>query len=157
VKVSRKRGGVRIRLDDVERNLLVSLFSDLALALDDLAEDDPVRQRLYPAGYDDPDQAAEFREMTENSLRVDRDDRIAQCTADLGGEGELFLDADAADRWIKVLNDLRLAIGTRIGVSEDDDPEDLHEDEGADAVSSRVVYQWLTAVQDSVVVAVMGR
>jgi hypothetical protein len=47
-----------------------------------------------------------------------------------------------------VLNDLRLALGTRLGVTEDD------YDRGPTG-EPWVIYHWLTAVQDSVVTALM--
>jgi hypothetical protein len=52
-----------------------------------------------------------------------------------------------------VLNDLRLALGTRLGITEDDDP-DL--DPVDPAAQSRVIYYWLTALQDSVVQGLMS-
>jgi hypothetical protein len=48
-----------------------------------------------------------------------------------------------------VLNDLRLALGTRLGITEDDD----HVVERPD--DPRVVYYWLTGIQDAVVQALM--
>ena len=81
----------------------------------------PVIQRLYPAGYrDDPDAAAEFRSL-------DRD-RVAQRAgrADRGlPRGSRRRRPDRPDRrghrarWLRVLNDLRLALGTRLGVTEE--------------------------------------
>jgi hypothetical protein len=75
------------------------------------------------------------------------------CRADLAGAGEVELaDPDAARRWIQLLNDLRLALGTRLGITEDDD----HELDPTDVrAQPRLVYYWLTAVQDSVVQGLM--
>jgi hypothetical protein len=51
-----------------------------------------------------------------------------------------------------VLNDLRLALGTRLGVTEEDD----HDVDATDPREQpRLIYYWLTAVQDSVVHGLM--
>jgi hypothetical protein len=55
----------------------------------------------------------------------------------------LQLDDEAADRWLRVLNDLRLALGTRLGVTEQDELDDQEP-----AVQ---LYHWLSAVQDLLV------
>ena len=154
MNVTRRRGVIKLRLEPVERDVLTSMFDDLAISLqdDNLAPDDPVRRRLYPDGYGDREAAAEFRELTESSLTYDRTERISQCTAELALDGDLPLDADAGQRWIKALNDLRLALGTRLEISDDDDlsvAADPQSDPG------HAIYQWLTVVQDSLVRALM--
>jgi hypothetical protein len=116
---------------------------------------DAIRRRLAPDGYrDDPDAADEFRRMTADTLRTERDERIAACQAELATSGEVDItDPDTSRRWIQVLNDLRLAFGTRLGVTEDDGP-DLDPDDPD--VELRAIYHWLSAVQDSVVSELMG-
>jgi hypothetical protein len=152
VKVSRRHGRLRLRLEPVEVDLLDSLFDQLEAVLDGGPDDglDEIRLRLSPSAYrDDPDAAAEFRTLTETALRGDRDERIAACRAELAQGGDIDLGGpDTARRWIQVLNDLRLALGTGLGVSEDDDGTLEADDPQADV---RAVYYWLTAVQDSLV------
>jgi hypothetical protein len=156
VKVSRRHGRLRLRLEPEEVTLLSMLLDELDAVLDDPADPgDPVFQRLYPAAYrDDADAEAEFRSLTESSLRTARSERIAACRADLVTGPDIELTGpDAGRRWIQVLNDLRLALGTRLGITEDDEP-DL--DPTDPAAQPRVIYYWLTAVQDSVVQELMG-
>ena len=94
------------------------------------------------------------RGQGEESLRDTKAERVAECRAELpDGEGDVDLDDEAAQRWLTVLTDLRLAIGTRLDVSEDDDPAIDPSDPDAQL---RAIYQWLTALQDSLVHAVMG-
>jgi Domain of unknown function (DUF2017) len=165
VKVARRRGRIRLQLEPVEAGLLRSLFGELSEALDADAvmSDDPVWQRLHPAGYrDDEVAAAEFRRLTEASLDTERVARLAHCLADLersAGEGGLVeMDDDGGERWLKALNDLRLALGTRLGVTEDDvlePPEGSGEEPEPEAAPRHEVYVWLTAMQDSLVHAVM--
>lgn len=157
MKVSRRHGAVRVRLEPVEAVLLRSLLDDLAdtLEADALEADDPVRERLFPAGYRDDDAAAaEFRSLTEQSLRSERSERARGVAARLEepGAGPLELDGDEGERWIQVLNDLRLALGTRLAITEEDEP-DFDPDE-PDA-QQRAVYYWLTGVQDALVGALM--
>jgi hypothetical protein len=160
VRVTRRRGVVRIGLDEVEIGLLRTLFDDLADALQVMAADDPVRARMFPAGYRDDDAAAgEYRELTESALLDTRLARLSQATGELPRTaGEISLDPDAAQRWLTVLNDLRLAIGTRIGVDADTVVEDDLGDGGAVEPdrAARAVYVWLTALLDRLVEAVMG-
>ncbi len=153
MRVTRRRGHVRINLEVVEAGLLATLFDDLGGALEVLPEDDPVRQRLFPSAYpEDEDAATEFRELTEDSLRGARVERLERCRAELpSAEGNVELDDEAAQRWLTVLNDLRLAIGTRLNVSEDDEPGIDPADPDA---QTRAIYHWLTALQDSLVHAV---
>ncbi len=155
MRVTRRRGHVRINLEVVESGLLATLFDDLGGALEVLPEDDPVRQRLFPSAYpEDEDAATEFRELTEDSLRDARVERLEKCRSELpSAEGNVELDDEAAQRWLTVLNDLRLAIGTRVNVSEDDEPGIDPADPDA---QTRAIYHWLTALQDSLVHAVAG-
>jgi uncharacterized protein DUF2017 len=156
VKVSRRHGRLRLRLEPEEVTLLSMLLDELDALLESPAEaGDDVLRRLNPAAYrDDPEAEEEFRSLTEASLRTSRSERIGACRADLAAGADLELsDPDAGKRWIQVLNDLRLALGTRLGITEDDDP-DL--DPTDPAAQPRVVYYWLTAVQDSVVQGLMA-
>jgi hypothetical protein len=152
VKVTR-RGGIKMRLDAGEAPLLLSLLGELRAMAESEDEDDPVRQRLYPAAYEQPDDAAEFRQFTESALRSERVERIERCEAELAtGSSVLDVSGDDGDRWIRVLNDLRLAIGTRLGITEDWDHEVDPEDP---AQFPQAAYLWLTGVQEALVQALM--
>jgi hypothetical protein len=150
VKVLRRRGRLLLRLDSAEIELLSLLLDELEAVLDGATDpDDDVLNRLYPSAYRDDDEAdVEYRSLTESTLRAERHERIEACRADLHAAGDVELtDADDARRWIQVINDLRLALGTRIGIQDDDQDADLTES----AAPPRVIYYWLTDLQDSVV------
>jgi hypothetical protein len=156
VKVTNRHGRLRLRLEPEELTLLSLLLDELDAVLESPADSDQaVVQRLYPAAYrDDVEAELEFRSLTESTLRTGRSERIAACRADLATGPDIELsEPDAGRRWIQVLNDLRLALGTRLGITEDDEP-DL--DPTDPATRPRVIYYWLTAVQDSVVQGLMG-
>jgi len=107
---------------------------------------DPALARLLPDAYrDDPDAAGEFRRLTESALRRDKvaaaERMLAALPAD--GPGEVRLDPETTETWLTTLNDVRLALGTRLDVTEEmaePDPED------PDA-PAYVVYLWLTELQ----------
>lgn len=159
MRVSRHRDGARIRLNLAESHVLEGLFGELQDVLEAgaLGPSDPVRKRLYPAAYDDPDAEHAYRDLTESGLRADRNERTDQCLAELlQGRSlrrtEVVLDGDGVERWIRVVNDLRLTFGTRLDITEDDDYE---LDERDPQVHLRARYLWLTALQDALVTAVM--
>ena len=108
--------------------------------------DDPALARLLPDAYrDDPGAAGEFRRLTEASLRRDKVDSAERLLAALPGDGpgDVRLDAETTESWLSTLNDVRLALGTRLEVTEEmaePDPED------PDA-PAYVVYLWLTELQ----------
>jgi hypothetical protein len=149
MRVRRKAGALRMEIADAEAALLAGLLDDFASAIAEPDPDDPVIRRLYPDGYtDDPEAAREYRELVENDLRAERAGRLQACRAELAaGGGRVSLDAEAADRWLRVLNDLRLALGTRLGVTEEAELDDRQP-----AVQ---IYFWLTAVQDMLVTHVL--
>lgn len=153
MKVRRRGGLLRLRLDSIETGLLARLFEDLLELLSSDTVDGPVQRRLFPSGYrDDEDADLEFRSLTEVTLRTERSERARQCAAELAAAvGELELTGEAGQRWIQVLNDVRLALGTQLGVTEDE-PDIDPDDPGA---AQQAIYYWLTGVQDSIVRALM--
>jgi Domain of unknown function (DUF2017) len=116
--------------------------------------DDPVLRRLLPDGYRDDEAASgEFRRYTEATLRDGKRATAAALLADLppDGGGEVRLEDESLDRWLTGLNDVRLTLGTKLGVTEDMDEPDP-DDPAANALS---VYHWLTEVQ-SVLIEVVA-
>jgi uncharacterized protein DUF2017 len=139
--------------------LLSQLFDELESVLDEgpagLQARDPVLARLYPSAYPDDDAAsAEYRDLTESGLRSQRLERIGACRADMQRGAVDLADADAGRRWIQSVNDLRLALGTRLGVSEESGAE-LALDFTDPQQRPWVIYHWLTYLQDTVVQALM--
>jgi hypothetical protein len=143
------------RLDPAEAGVLGLLLDQLEQLLDaDSVAEDPVLQRLFPDGHrGDPEIAADYRDMTEESLRSGKAEDLAIVRATLPpGGGEVRLDRDQAGAWLRTTNDVRLALGVRLDITEDTElPEDPAEDEG----QQLAVYYWLTAVQGSLVDALV--
>jgi hypothetical protein len=153
------RGGdVVARLDPAESTIVGLLLDQLEQLLAADAEDvgdDPVLARLLPDGHrGDPEIAADYREMTESALRGGKADDLAVVRATLPAEGgEVRLDADQAAAWLRNTNDLRLALGTRLDIGEDTEPpaEITGEED-----QQLAVYYWLTAMQGSLVDALVA-
>jgi Domain of unknown function (DUF2017) len=112
--------------------------------------DDRVLARLLPDfSTDDPDLSAGMRSLHEPEL-IEAKDAAAALVLDTLPEdgGRVELTPAQADTWLAALNDVRLALGTALDVSEDM-PEDLPIDDPRGAHLG--VYHWLTYVQDSLV------
>ena len=127
------------------------------VGISDSAEmpDDPVLARLLPDGYrDDPDAANEFRRFTETGLRSAKVESAQMLLQTLpSGGGRVKLSQEQAEAWLRSLNDVRLALGVRLGVTDDFDglSEDVRPDDPRHAYVQ--VYQWLALLQESLVSA----
>jgi hypothetical protein len=153
-----RHGDVVARLDPAEAGIVGLLLDQLEQLLAADADDvagDPVMERLLPDGHrSDPELAADYRELTESSLRSGKSDDLAIVRATLpDGGGEVRLDPDQAASWLRTSNDLRLALGTRLDITEDTEPPDEIADEQDQQLA---VYYWLTAVQGSLVDALVA-
>jgi hypothetical protein len=115
--------------------------------------DDPILARLLPDGYrDDPDAAQDFRRFTESGLRSAKVAAAETVLATMPpGGGRVRLTSKQAEVWLRALNDVRLALGVRLGVT--DDFDGLNDDVGpADPRYAYVqIYQWLAYIQESLV------
>jgi hypothetical protein len=166
-------GGVKAVLAAAEASLLHSLVSQImdllepeVAKLDDLDEieallqaaaavppQDPVLARLLPDGYrDDPEAAGEFRRYTELTLRTAKHEAAKTMLDSLpDAGGKIQLTPEQAQAWLMALNDVRLALGTKLGVTEDFEEQW----DGLAAKDPRrtafEVYAWLGAVQESLV------
>jgi hypothetical protein len=116
---------------------------------------DPALARLFPDGYsDDPEASADFRRYTEPTLREQKRSAAKTALATIGEPGERqVLTADQADAWLRALNDTRLVLGDRLGVTEDLEQliESLEDDDPR--LGLLWVYDRLTYLQESLVQA----
>jgi hypothetical protein len=112
--------------------------------------DDRVLARLLPDfTTEDADLAAGLRSLHEPALIEAKDAAAAVVLETLPESGgRIELTPEQADAWLASLNDVRLALGTALDVSEDM-PEDLPADDPRSAHLG--VYHWLTFVQDALV------
>ncbi len=136
----------------------------IALLSDGFDRDDPVVGRLFPDAYPHSAQeAAEYRKYTEGDLKTGKIDQAGAVLAALPahGGGDVRLDLDEAEAWLRALTDARLALGIRLEVRDDMDLEsELDDAVGQDPTSQRVfqlsVYAYLGFLQESLVGALSG-
>jgi hypothetical protein len=110
-------GRYRVALPPPERQLLVDLVDQLRDVL--LATtDDPTLRRLFPTAYhEDPTRDEEYQLLVRDELLERRLAALAQVEESATAEE---LDEATLTGWLTALNDLRLVLGTRLDVSEDD-------------------------------------
>jgi len=115
--------------------------------------EDPALARLLPDAYrDDPEAANEFRRYTEMELRSGKVAAAKTVLATLPEDGgQVSLSADEAEIWLRSLNDMRLALGVRLGVTEEMSEEFPRMDTDDPRYAAYAVYDWLTGMQDSLV------
>ncbi|MFH9734557.1 DUF2017 domain-containing protein [Streptomyces sp. NPDC017260] len=142
---------------------------------------DPVLRRLFPDAYGDPEgtpraeeaeeqraHSAEFRRYTENDLRAGKRENALAVIRTLdtlssatGGQGEdgaavLKLSVRESRQWLNALNDLRLAIGSRLEIADEDDTDLLYRLPDEDPRKPMVMaYLWLGGLQESLVATLM--
>jgi hypothetical protein len=164
-------GRIVLRVDQVERGLLASVArqvidlvkpEELSADVDPLAaqigwvegeagpSNDPAVARLLPDAYDDVEEASEFRRFTEHDLRQTKVQHATTVLAEVERSGEK-ITVGSAESWLGTLNDARIAIGTRIQISEDNHEELASLPEGDPRAGLFHVYDWLTFLQESLV------
>ncbi|MFC6239213.1 DUF2017 domain-containing protein [Longivirga aurantiaca] len=173
-------GKLVLKVDDVERGLLATLVSQVLelvspeddpwgadadplarmVGIDPDAErpDDPALARLLPDAYADDDEASsEFRRFTERSLRETKMNHAATVLRALAeADRKVVVPDDEIASWMGALNDLRLALGARLGLTEDNHEGFYDLDEDDPGFVHVHVYDWLTFLQETLVQAVTG-
>jgi hypothetical protein len=116
---------------------------------------DPALARLLPDAYrDDPDASGEFRRYTEQSLRSAKQETARTVLDTLPADGgPVKLSHDQAQAWLRTLNDVRLTLGVRLGVTEEFEDEWRQLDPLDPRATAFEVYAWLGDVQESLVQA----
>ncbi|HZQ28653.1 MAG TPA: DUF2017 family protein [Acidimicrobiales bacterium] len=150
-RVKRRRDGrYALKLDADERELLRSLPDQLLELLD---TNDPVLTRLYPpayAGADDVALEAEYRRLMGSDL----EDRHKAALVTLRDTIDApFLTEEQMGAWLAAINELRLVLGTRLDVGEEDSGEVDPTDPRAPTLA---LYQYLSFLQDQLVEAATG-
>ncbi|RPE43526.1 uncharacterized protein DUF2017 [Streptomyces sp. Ag109_O5-1] len=141
------------------------------------APSDPVLRRLFPDAYCDPERlpessqeaeeqrahSSEFRRFTENDLRAGKREsalaviRSLDALAPVEKSGAVLkLSPDESRQWLGALNDLRLAIGSRLDITEEDDTDLLYRLPDEDPRKPMVMaYLWLGGLQETLVATLM--
>lgn len=123
---------------------------------------DPVRDRLFPRAYLDPTADAEERDW-QSSVHGDlvrqKSEAVEALMASLDVEMskrdrflEVALDLPTAEQWAAALNDVRLALGVVLEITEEEvlvSPRDPK-------APGLELYQWLTMMQGVLIDALLG-
>jgi len=124
-RVKRRRDGtVELRLSEDEADVLAHVSAQLreAMVTD---TDSPVLRRLFPPAYvDDEEKEAGFQALARDELLEARLAALDEVDAALA---DPRMDAERAAAFMRACNALRLVLGTRLDVSEDEhrvDPDD---------------------------------
>jgi hypothetical protein len=120
----RRRGRVWLALGEEEAGLLRRLIGDYLELLDAESEpDDPVLSRLFPsASLDDPELQRQFRELLGSDLEQHKRSSARRALDSLGSSGAsrgALESEEDSEAWLVTLTDLRLALGVRLGVTEE--------------------------------------
>ena len=123
---------------------------------------DPALDRIFPtANREDEQLAAEFRRLTEDGLRARKSANLATAIAalappagDSSQDQRVRLEEPQAVALLVALTDVRLVLGERLGLRQDEDMELLEEEvsglqEDDPAVYALAVYDFLTWLQET--------
>ncbi|MGH9040492.1 MAG: DUF2017 family protein [Acidimicrobiia bacterium] len=119
---------------------------------------DPVLDRLFPRAYLDPteeESEAEWQRFARPDLVEGRKETVEIFLRTLAGAKqhrsglEVMLSAEEAGVWLAVINDSRLALGTRLEVTEDTHPANFKP--GDPAAAPFAVYWWLGYLEEHLV------
>jgi len=113
----RRYGRYDMRLPDDHRELIAGLAAELAELV---ATDDPGLERLFPSPYpDDAERDAGWHALVRHELVERHLESIAVVRETAHAE---VVDDEQLARWMTAVNALRLVLGTRLQVGEDDEP-----------------------------------
>lgn len=129
------------RLERHEVAVLRELVHDVVRLVSGDVPDNPMTQRLFPDPSFDPVAAEELRGLIQDDLREGKRQAARTLLETLPDDGRVSLDAAAAQAWLTALNDVRLALGTALGVTEESDFDDPELD----------LYDWLTFLQGTLI------
>nr|WP_275588508.1 DUF2017 domain-containing protein [Microlunatus panaciterrae] len=119
--------------------------------------EDPVLQRLFPNAYPhDPEASSDFRRYTERDLRAKK---IAESQVVLraleeteNGARELQIRHEEVEEWLRTLTNLRLAVATRLGITDAESADELAElPEDDPRAFMMSVYDWLGFAQETMI------
>lgn len=120
---------------------------------------DPAMARLLPDYHrDDGGVSSALRMLHEPGLIAAKDTAaVAMLDSLPRGGGTVRLDEETARSWLLALNDLRLTLGVRLSITEDDvDPDAASADPDSPEFAMYATYRWLSMVQESLVTALLG-
>jgi hypothetical protein len=119
-----RRGDFELLIPEAERRVLSSLPAQMRELLE---EGDPSTRRLFPPAYaDDAELEAEYEGMVRADLDAGRRRSLDVLEETMNAKR---LDEEQMTAWLTALNDIRLVLGTRLDIEDEEAGEDLAEDD----------------------------
>lgn len=150
--MSRSADETVLHVEEHEAGLLRELVRETRTLLEaDVPREDPVIARLFPDAYDDPEHAQTYHDMVGDELRREKLRALGAVSESLGNSGDATvpLDDELVTAWLAWITDVRLAVGTRLGVTEETMGADFDPD-SPDATAYEVLH-WLGWIQESII------
>jgi len=142
-------GDFAMHLADHQREVLKALAPDLRA---DLAMGDPNESRLlFPTVHpDDPEAEQAYQELVKDQLLESRLNALdileEKADAEVLTEPELVA-------WMQAINSIRLVMGTRLNITEDDTESVWDFDPSSPETPARAAYMFLSYLLDQIVTA----
>lgn len=126
IRPAKDGNGFELRLSEDERELLARLPLELVELLELDPRDDPGLARLFPDAYSplDAELNDEYKRLMTDDLRERHREALETIAQDADATR---ISAQQLHAWMTGLGQLRLVIGTRLGLSEDFEPDDSPE------------------------------
>jgi hypothetical protein len=139
-----------LKLNDADAALLRDLVEQMRALVKESDASDPVRTRLFPHAYEDEEDSAAYRDMTGGDLSAIKLEALDRVSQSLGQEGpaKIKLGDGEAEAWIRSITDMRLAIGTRLGVTES--MMELEPDPSDPSFAALQTMHWLGRLQERI-------
>ncbi len=141
---------MHLQLDEQEAGILRELLKEMRMLLEaDIPPADEVLQRLFPRAHEDDGEEEAYRELVGDELRTVKLEaaRVVQESLGTSGPADMCLSCDEAESWLRLLNDIRLAIGTRLEV--DDEKMGREYDPNDPEAPALAILHWLGWLQGS--------
>lgn len=144
-------GSIELRLEEYEAEIIRRLCGEMRLLLEaDLPRADPVTDRLFPRAHEDQKDEEAYRELVGTTLRDYKLEALEAVEAGVGDDGPAAasLEGEDRERWLTFLTDTRLALGTRLEVTEETMSREPDPD-SPDAVALSVLH-WVGWIQEQI-------
>jgi Domain of unknown function (DUF2017) len=142
---------IGIPLDSHESDILSDLVQQMRTLLKESESEDPVHKRLFPNAYESDEDSESFRDMTSGDLTSMKLAALDVVDEAIGrsDKGVTTLSQEEGEAWVRALTDMRLAIGTRLDVTEETmsaqpDPKDP-------TAAPMQMLHWLGWLQESII------
>lgn len=144
----RADGTFELVLDDERREVLVELLQQLSELLE-VEPDHPNLNRLSPPAYlDDPEADAGYQLLAGEELRTSRRAAITTVVESLSRD---HLSEDDLWAWMQAINSVRLVVGTRLDITDDDHGPTFRSVVNPEDRALWVVYDFTTVLQHDIV------